>query len=412
VRCAVALALAILLHAPTAQAATRYVSSAAQFQSAVSGLRQSGGTIVLRRHLYTRTLTVGPRGTRRLWIVGTRGARVQDLVLDGTRDVGVRRLSVHPLSADGGIFAHSSTGLRFIGDRFTAIHTVHTVTLDLDHSNHILVHRNRFSHCGDRTPEWALCLLPHFASHVVVDDNWFHDCFGCDFIHGRARRSLTIENNRFARALACHQSWVKCGHSDMIELFAADGLLVRRNVFGVNQRGGAQLYLAVETDHVRVVNNLFLRRDPRAPGVVPRVGILVGTRFVLRQPQDVRIINNTVLSGRRTKSHAASSIVLSPRYVLVPRDQRPVIANTVLWRMADRRLVCRRAGVLSHDAAASGPGCRLIPVGDPALTARGQPTAASTLLIDQADPAYAPPRDLLYQRRVGPPDIGCYEYTR
>ena len=49
-------------------------------------------------------------------------------------------------------------------------------------------------------------------------------------------------------------------------------------------------------------------------------------------------------------------------------------------------------------------------VGDAKLDFRGRPTAASTLVIDQADPAYAPSRDLLDHRRVGPPDIGAFEY--
>src|SRR5205823_3924550 len=96
-------------------------------------------------------------------------------------------------------------------------------------------------------------------------------------------------------------SWEKCGHQDLVELFLADGLLVSRNVFGVSQRGGAQLYFANFCDHVRVVNNLFLRTDPRAPGVISRAGVLVGTRRGFRFPYDVSIVNNTILSGRLFK---------------------------------------------------------------------------------------------------------------
>ena len=81
-----------------------------------------------------------------------------------------------------------------------------------------------------------------------------------------------IRENRFDRALACHTGWVKCAHQDLIELFNADGMLVTRNVFGVSQGGGAQLNLATADDNVRIVNNLFLRDDPRAPGIVARVG--------------------------------------------------------------------------------------------------------------------------------------------
>ena len=405
-----ALAIAAAVLPAAAGASTRYVSNAAQFQSAVAAFRQSGGTIVLRRHIYTATMVVGRRSTRRLTIVGA-GARVQLLELNDTQHVKVRHLFVHPLSADGGIVAQSSSHLVFQGDSFTADGTRHTVTLDLDHSDTVTVRASRFSHCGDRTPEWALCLLPRWASHVTVEGNWFHDCFGCDFIHGRAGPAFTVENNRFARALACHHSWVKCGHSDDIELFAADGMLVRRNVFGVNQRGGAQLYMANVVDHVRIVNNLFIRHDPRAPGVIPRIGIQVGTRVPRPDPLDVQIVNNTILSGRRTASHAATSILLSPHYGLVPADERPVIVNTVLARLDDTSLVCPDAGFLKADVAGTGAGCLGITVGDPALTATGFPTSSSTLLINQAARRWAPPRDLLEHPRVGRPDIGCYEYT-
>jgi hypothetical protein len=49
-------------------------------------------------------------------------------------------------------------------------------------------------------------------------------------------------------------------------------------------------------------------------------------------------------------------------------------------------------------------------VGDPLLSARERPTAASVLVIDKANPLYAPIFDLLGHRRRGPPDIGAYEY--
>ena len=49
-------------------------------------------------------------------------------------------------------------------------------------------------------------------------------------------------------------------------------------------------------------------------------------------------------------------------------------------------------------------------MGDPLLNARERPTAASVLVIDKANPLYAPVFDLLGHRRRGPPDIGAYEY--
>ena len=393
-------------------APTRPVSSADGFQAAVAALRSTGGTIVLQPHRYTRTLVVGPRSGPMLTIVGEAGARVQSILLDHANDVTVRHTTVYPMTADGGIHSEYSTHITIRDDTFTAKSTPYVVELDLDHSNHVSVRDSDFSHCGDNTPEWSLCLLPRWARNVTVRQNRFHDCRGCDFIHGRAGANLRILRNRFARALVCHHSWVKCGHQDAIELFSADGLLVSRNIFGVTQLGGAQLYMAESTDHVLVKNNKFIRTDPRAPGVVSRVGILVGTRISTVFPHDVTIENNTILSGKIRPDHAADSIVLSPRYGSAPVRDRPVIANNIFAKQLAPNRVCGLAKVSTHNIVEDGTACGTTDVvGDAVLDRHGRPTAGSTLVIDQADPSYAPARDLLDHRRVGPPDIGCYEYV-
>jgi hypothetical protein len=82
-----------------------------------------------------------------------------------------------------------------------------------------------------------------------------------------------------------------------------------------------------------------------------------------------------------------------------------------MLRLDTPAIVCSHAGALKDDVAATGSGCLGVTVGDPALTANGLPTASSSLLIDKAARRWAPPRDLLGRRRVGLPDIGCYEYT-
>lgn len=108
------------------------------------------------------------------------------------------------------------------------------------HSNYITVRSSSFAQCGDSDPDWSFSLLPKRANHVTIYDNTFHDCRGCDFIHGRFGSIGTVRNNTFDRALRCNYGWVKCGHQDMIELFAADRLVVTRNRFGVSQRGGVR----------------------------------------------------------------------------------------------------------------------------------------------------------------------------
>ena len=156
----------------------------------------------------------------------------------------------------------------------------------------------------------------------------------------------------------------------MIELFAADRLVVTRNRFGVSQRGGAQLYITGSSDHIVVTNNVFLNTDPKAPGVTPRVGILIGTRIAKRLPTDVSIINNTILSGKlRVGIHNPSSITLSPKYVTVPLNDRPLIANNIEAHLEEPGIVCTQARVSVNNLIETGGGCSgTNALGTPCLT--------------------------------------------
>jgi Right handed beta helix region len=406
------LAAAALANAAPAYAGARFVGSRSGFQRAVSDFRLTGGRIILLPGDYRGPLAVGPRSNSPLEIVGSQGTRVQTLDLIRTQAVTVRNLVVRPLDGKAGIVAERSHDIVFRGDTFTAKHTHSKVGLRLDFSRSILVRNSNFSHCGDRTPKWSTCLLPRWAARVRIVHNWFHDCRGCDFIGGRAGPHVVIRENRFDRALACHTGWVKCAHQDLIELFRADGLLITRNVFGVSQGGGGQVNLATGDDDVRIVNNLFLRDDPLAPGIVARVGILAGTRATARIPLRLEVVNNTILSGAPKGHHAASSIVLSPHYANVLRRNRPLIANNVIAQLMDSGLVCGRDRDSIQDVVAAGTGCsQTDAVGDPMLDADGRPTPASTMVIDLADPTLAPPVDIDGTARVGPPDIGAYEFS-
>ena len=417
----VAVALALAPEADAARSvdggiappSARSVGSAAGFEAAVAALRTTGGTITLGPGRYATKMHIGPRSSQRLTITGPRSGRavVRAIVLDHTQAVTIHKLHVRAMARDGGIHTIYSQHIRLHHLTFTAIGTTRKVGINLDHSNHVTVDHSVFAHCGDNTPRWSMCILPRYASNVNIEDNRFHDCLGCDFIHGRAGPNLMIKSNTFNRALACHHTWEKCGHQDMIELFLANGMVVRDNIFGVNQFGGAQLYMALAVDHVRVLDNLFLASDPRAPGVVPRTGILVGTKAALRVPHAVDIINNTILSGSPRPDHDSLSIVVSHRYLGLKRAWQPLIANNILGKQLSPNLVCNRLRRSTHNVVEQGVACgRSDVVGDPLLNARERPTAASELVIDQANPLYAPRFDLLGKRRRGPPDIGAYEY--
>ena len=65
-----------------------------------------------------------------------------------------------------------------------------------------------------------------------------------------------------------------------------------------------------------------------------------------------------------------------------------------------------------NNVVVAGTACGLTDVvGDPLLDAEGRPTAGSALVIDLADAALAPPVDIDGASRVGPPDIGAFEFS-
>ena len=415
-RCVLAAGLAavaaVVASTSNALAATAYVRDEAQFERAVAALRSTGGRVVLLPHLYRGELVVGPRDGGELTIVGVRGARVQTLSLDHTRSVAVEHLTVAPLGADAHLVVAASQRILLSGMTFTAVGTDRLVDVQLDHSNGVTVRDSSFSHCGDHAPDWALCLRPGWANHVTIEHNRFHDCRGCDFIHGRAGVDTTIRDNRFARALACRSGAVKCFHQDMVELFAADGLVISRNRFGVTQHGAAQVYLTDAVDRVRIANNLFRRSDPRAPGAHSPVGVLIGSALSPHLPHRVEIVNNTILSGSATRRHAAMSVMVSPRYVHLRWTNRPLVANNVLARVLQPHLLCAGVARSTANVVARGWGCSPSDtVGDPNLDVDGRPTRTSLLVIDRANPAFAPPYDLTGRPRGGKPEIGCYEYV-
>jgi len=389
--------------------ATRYVRTAGQFQAAVSAYRSSGGTIVVLRGIYARTLVVGPRSSRRLTIQGRPGTRIHELRLDRTRAVTVRGLTVRPVGRDGGILVLRSSGIVLADLLVTAVRTRHRVSIDLDHSSGVTVKASRISHCGDRWPAIAVCIYPRWASHVTIRGNRFGPCRGCDSIHGRAGRNLVIQGNRFGGAIRCPGPPRKCSHQDPIEFFLANGVVIRRNVFADTGHGAAQIFLSQGTDHVLIVNNVFVPGNRGAVGVTPWRGILVGSRISRDLPRDVRIVNNTVLSGNRHQDvDYVASIIVSPFYASVAARVRPLVANNVIARS----LVCPRVRRSVRNVVVNGLGCSAEDsVGDPMLTAEGRPTADSTLLIDRASAAHAPRRDILGRARVGPPDVGGYEYV-
>ena len=397
----------------TATSRTLWVRSEGQFSAAVSALRRTGGTIVLLPRVYRGTLVVPPRSGRRLRIVGRRGTRVERLLLDRAQDVTVGRLRIGPVTGDAWIEAVEARDVLLHDLVVSAAGTRYAATVLLPHSRRVTIRRSLFTHCGDRSPGFSNCLTLRRVRHLTVENNRFRDCRGCDFIHGRFGTNLTIRNNRLERALPCRMSRHRCGHQDLVSIFAGSGLVVDNNYFGVYRSGGAQLYLTNNVDHVRIRNNLFVGTDPRVPRYRARVAMVIGSRESKRLPHHVRIVNNTILTGTTRVDGYQGSIRMSSLYGRVPMAKRPILANNVIGLLRVPNHVCSELKASVSNIVLRGERCsKTDSVGAANLDGRGRPTAASSLLIDAARGPYAPARDITGRRRGGTPDIGAYEYPR
>jgi hypothetical protein len=295
----------------------------------------------------------------------------------------------------------------------TAERTRYRATVQVVESSHVVIRRSEFRRCGNRSPLFSNCLhVKHGTKHMLIAHNWFHDCRGCDFIHGRFGYNLTLRANRFERALPCRgMNRHRCGHQDLVSFWSGNRLLVERNTFGVYRLGAAQLYLIGAVDRVSIVNNVFRGTDRKVPGYQSRVAIIVGSKGSKRVPRRVRIVNNTILTGARRIDGYAGSIRMSGVYWGLQERRRPLLANNVIGLNEVPHHVCSVARRAVSNVVLRGVRCigrnRL---GRVHLDRQGRPTAASTLLIDRASRGLGTRRDIYGHRRDSRPDIGAYEY--
>ena len=414
-----ALALLVLASAPAADSAkskTVRVRNDKQLNAAVFRLRHSGGTIRLLPNHY-RLLVVPPRSGRLLRIIGRRGVRIERVLFDRTRNVSLARVTISPRTAHALVEVNHSKHIDLDRLLVTAQGTDLSASVTAWRSRSVTIRRSTFTHCGDRSVEWSNCLaLFRRTQRITVEDNWFHDCHGCDFIHGRFGANLTIRRNRFERALPCRFRLLgraRCGHQDLIQLFAGKGLRVERNHFGVYKYGGAQLSLTGPVDNVAIANNVFVGTDSRVPGYQSRIAIIIGVKGSDRLPRFVKIVNNTILTGFKRIDGYAGSLRISRayRYGGYSRRERPLIANNVIALLRTWGRVCFGTRGSISNVIVRGHRCsRSDEVGPVNLDRGGRPTLRSQLLIDTANWSLAPTHDMAGRRRGEAPDIGAYEF--
>src|SRR5436190_1456789 len=408
-----AVVLAAVGTAAPSTAATRtiVVHTDAGFARAAARLRTSGGTIVLRRGSYP-SLTLGPRSARPLHVLGSRGTRVGRFLLARTRNVSIGRLAIGPVGADASLELQGASNVDLHDLLVTAKGSRFRATIFVAFAHHVRIRRSTFTHCGDFSPEFANCVTLNRGAHnVVIEDDAFHDCRGCDFVHGRFGSWLTIRRSSFDRALPCHHmSRYRCGHNDLVQLFAGQWLRVERNRFGVYRAGGAQLYLTDDVDHATIVNNVFVGTDPKVPGYHARMGIVLGANESKRLPYYAKVVNNTILTGSRRKDGYEGSIRMSSRYGGVRLWKRPILANNVIALLATAWRVCAASRRFVANVVLAGRNCATDGYAGPDdLDRAGRPLSDSAV-IASANRHFAPPIDVTGQPRDAQPDVGAYEY--
>jgi hypothetical protein len=396
---------------PAGSARTLAVGSPRAFERAVAALRASGGTIVLRPGAYA-SLVVGPRSGGRLHIVGRGGVRVGRLLLTRTSRVSVDGLLIGPVGGDSSLELQGASDIDLESLVVSARGTRYRAGVFVAAANHVRIAHSTFTHCGDFSPEFANCITLNRGAHsVVIANNRFHDCHGCDFVHGRFGSWLTIRGNRFDRALPCHHMGrYRCGHNDLVQLFAGQWLRVERNRFGVYRAGGAQLYLTDDVDHATVVNNLFVGTDPTLPGYRARVAIVLGANESKRLPYYAKVVNNTLLTGYRRIDGYAGSIRMSSRYGGVRLWKRPIVANNIIALLKTNWRVCRASQRFIDNVVLHGRNCSEDGyAGDDDLDAAGRPHWDS-VAVGAANRHYAPAVDFTGEPRDAHPDIGAFEW--
>jgi hypothetical protein len=389
---------------------TILVGSEAGFARAAEELRNSGGKIVLRPRLY-RQLVIGPRSGKQLRIVGSRGTRVERILFVRTQRVSLGNMTIGPIRGDARVELQGARDIDLHDLVVTAKGSSRSASIFIAYARHVSIRRSIFTHCGDFSRDFVNCVTLNRGAHnVVIEDNRFHDCRGCDFIHGRFGSWLTIRRNSFDRALPCHMGRYRCGHNDLVQLFAGQWLRVERNRFGVYRAGGAQLYLTNDLDHATIVNNVFIGTDPRVPGYHARMAIVIGANESKRLPYYTRVTNNTILTGYRRRDGYQGSIRMSSKYGGIRRWKRPIVANNVIALLETSWRVCAASQRFLRNAVMEGTNCAAADYAGPVdLDTFGRPLADSPV-IGVANRHYAPSIDVTGRPRDAQPDIGAYEY--
>jgi Right handed beta helix region len=372
------------------------VSDPASFARALSSARP-GDTIRLADGTYPVLAVSGRRYAGKVTIAGSRAAHLAGLTVSGSTNVVVSGVTVTPPGSQRATVqvAGSSNitldGLLVDGRTETAGAWIVTDPTD----SQVTVSNSEITNCGAT----GRCIGPGARGLQILHDN-FHDCLDCDFIRGQAGGQTTIADSTFDRAVP---GPCGCNHNDIIQTLGGGPWTIVRNRFGEQLKGGAPVFVTTSTNNrtnrvhdVTVASNLFIS------GTSGYFAVSITEGGIPGPPLNVSVVNNTILTG------STAAVRLGPPWAGVPRDQQPLVANNIFARSTTNGL-CAEART-GHNLVESGQACPGDVVGPANLDANGAPTKASTLVIDKADPAFAPATDLYGHPTGKAPDIGAIEY--
>jgi hypothetical protein len=370
------------------------VSDTAGFVAALD--RAKPGDVILLGEVHFPILQVAKRSySGRVRIVGTALTRLAGLAIRESQNISVENVMVTPLGDNGArVSVDKSSEIEFRRVRFLGVEGKgRGVELDIARdSSRVTVIESEFTLCRSGRP----CLQPGGRDISVLRSN-FHDCFDCDMVRGGGS-GVTLVGNTFERALRGSGRT----HNDLVQILGGGPWTIVGNRFGERNAGAAQIYINPNRNNVsnrihdvKILSNIFRGEMNYA------IRLGAGQESGVGAPQGIMIANNTILSGR------LSAIWLTDPWEKASLERRPVIANNIFAVSAPA--LCKRARTVSNLAFKGVPCSPTDRVGLAELDPSGAPLPGNLLVVDQADPAYAPPIDFYSRRRQGRPDRGAIE---
>jgi len=375
----------------TATARTTRVATDAELTAALASALP-GDTIQLSPGAYAPVTLTGRGGPGAdLTLAGDAGATVSGMTITGSQRIVVSGLGLAPATTVAQIRVASSSTVTFRGLHVDGGAGGAGASMDIAATaTGVVIIDSTFLHCS--SPYCIRTMSPD----VVIQHNTFDDLDDSDAVHGFG--GGVIRANHMDHALP-HGGG---NHNDFIQIGAGGPWTIDANWFGVRTGGAASIWLDPINGgliHDAVISNNVVTGHFEGQYVGIHVGG-DGTSAALL-PRNIAVVNNTVVSG------LSNSLRFGREYATLPLEQRPLVVNNTGERfvgMCDRV----RSG---HNVFGFGDVCTPSDViGNPHLDATGVPTAASTLLINRGDPAFAPATDFFgFVRTVGLPDIGAIE---